>query len=311
MVFVGALKTIGLAAIVLLFAANFAVLATLHSAQSTFLDSSFYKNQLEKQGAYSEIKGLVSQGIAQGIGGDGEITGAVSSGISTEFVKTETERIIDELLAYLKGKRETFTAKISVREMKRGIAESAAEQLYGEMNGLEVISREELEASILEQLSIPDEISLVQTTPEQLSNAKKIVEATGSVSLASIIIAIMLAGLITALTFRSLRETEKWLGLAFLVAGIGVLLAAAVLSAGATGVLSGQELPSQVAGFANAFVSAAIGALSQKMMLFGGGAIIIGVVLIAAMLFSGNGKMKEEWPELKMRFSGKKKRAQK
>ncbi len=89
----------------------------IYAAQTTFLEPSFYKKELESAGGYDVVYAYFNANLA---GGDGAAIGALAQagGITLQdvvqkpWIKSQAENLIDNLFAYLNSRTPTLNLTI-------------------------------------------------------------------------------------------------------------------------------------------------------------------------------------------------------
>jgi len=110
-------------------------MSLLGALKSTVFESSFYKEQLVKADVYKfiydevipyEMKtragGAISDNLSSLGLSDEDLSKAVKTALTKDWAQKNTERVIDQVVPYLSGKKDSFTIRISVKdEAKIGI----------------------------------------------------------------------------------------------------------------------------------------------------------------------------------------------
>ena len=115
----------------------------LVAADRTVLDSEFVTDEFEKQGVYTELTESFQDDVSSEFGGEqiqpGEelppgITAepidaqqVANDTITTEFVRNEVNRNIEQLYAFLHGERDTLNPRINTTPVKEGLLEEVEE----------------------------------------------------------------------------------------------------------------------------------------------------------------------------------------
>lgn len=292
------IKKVFLIILAILFVTNFVVLALLWNGANTVLDSSTYKSFLEKSSITSEVQeqlsATVAKQLAEQMGGavsEAELKEKLKEVFSEEWMKTEANNLVTELLAYLKGEKEELELNVSIVEVKQKLSDLLGEiaKEKARQSGLpaEMVNSEQIKQLLASQ--IPDTISLkemiVSSSPDalsQLEEAKKMIQLFFTALNGLIVTAIVLLIFIVLLSFRTLKGLIGWIGGTLLASGILALLTAGLI--GGMGAVLPASLPNEIPAQAKEAIiellTGIIGKISNGIILQAGIVAIIGIILL-------------------------------
>lgn len=217
-----------------LLAGQLAAVVLLQSASGVALDPAFYKNELEKSGAYDMIYAKLNAAIAEQGGAQAtallSLSGVTVNDIVTKtWIKAAAGHLIDNALAYVKGQSATADLTVDLTEPKANLYAAAQAKIVQLPQGAQDAATAKL-AEIKTQFDekVPDRIDLAATPgTDGLDQAKSAVTTFQTALLGLLVLSLVWAGLIVFLARQSVNSILRWLGAALLLGG---LLAFGILS---------------------------------------------------------------------------------
>lgn len=256
----------------LLFASIF-----LFSLRNSLLQADFFKNSLQKNQLYQEIVDQGAGYFSSAIGKEGgmkvgklspqEFSDLVKQSLSPEWLKTQTENILDEVFSYINKEKNTVVYKIPISELKESLSKNLPKD-----------SQE-----IQTQLSqLPDEYDLgaswmKKSTLAKLRNFNSIsgkLLAIGGGILAFLLLVIIL------INHKNPRGALKWVFIPSLISSFGVLSAALLGKLVILFALGGflATFPKELKNIAKLAISATAGQLLNYL------ALVSGLILLLSIL---------------------------
>ncbi|GEM_PF-3527403 len=320
------LKSIGLAIIALVAIVAATACVSLYSVSSVALNESFWLNALDE----AKFFGLASEQATDLLSQQFGVSTGFAITVPKEWIKQQAQVVIPAFFKYFRGETQTVNAEISLRELKLQLIDSliaeAKEQL--DQLGLPVQIPDCLPAqkfSVSTTTSLPN---CWPTTPEQKAAALDSLTATGgeqaaqfpdkiniqdiideaqkssndpnpleqikemvrTVSLATMILAIVFVALLAIIFFAS--RSFFWIGGTILASGIASGIVGMLLSV----FFAKQIIPQELGLFESvltALLQKFLSAIQSTILLFAGAMLVAGIILIAIGFYQKKVKEKQ------------------
>lgn len=314
--------------LIILFVPIFIVTIIGWSLKSTILNPSYLSHQLEKNNIYGELISSAPKFLLQTLSQEGgatiplteqDITSAIKESISNNWLKINSELVINQVLNYINGKSNLIQASIDLRQIKSGLDKfqttylkaqisalpecsgssqsssgnlscrpknTSVDQLLETMNGDPNSKQESLSKNIPDTWEIGS-ILMPENKPSTLTQIRQFVSYFNlgwSIIAISSIILLILIGL---LIFKPLTSLLRWLATTLIIPGLLLLSSAAanlVISTFIKG--STWNLPADLSNLANKILMSLLSGFANNILYISIGLIIIAIIfyVLAAII---------------------------